>query len=71
MSEGDSAMMEPRPWTKNVFTTDGRPVVARVSHFNGDYLPDTVAEAVRLLGGVDKAIRPGDRVALKPNFNCS
>ncbi len=71
MSEGDSAMVEPRPRTKNVFTTDGRPVVARVSHFNGDYLPDTVAEAVRLLGGVAKAIRPGDRVVLKPNFNCS
>jgi len=71
MAEGDVAMVGPRPRTTNVFAADGRPVVARMPHFNGDYLPDTVAEVVRLLGGIEKAIRPGDRVLLKPNFNCS
>ena len=64
-------MLTPKPRRENVFTLDGQPLVAKVPHFNGDYLPFSLAEAVQLLGGLDKAIRPGDRVLLKPNFNCS
>jgi uncharacterized protein (DUF362 family) len=64
-------MLTPKPRTQNVFTRDGLPVVARVPHFNGDYLPFSLADALQLLGGIDKAIQPGDRVLLKPNFNCS
>jgi uncharacterized protein (DUF362 family) len=64
-------MGQPRKRTTNPYVVDGRPLVAKQPHFNGDYLPDSVAEVVRLLGGVEKAIKPGDRVLIKPNFNCS
>jgi uncharacterized protein (DUF362 family) len=64
-------MFPPRPHTQDVLTQDGKPIVAKVPHLNGDYLPDTVCQAVSLLGGLDKAIRPGDYVLIKPNFNCS
>lgn len=64
-------MFKPRPRVQNVFARDGKPLVARVPHLNGDYLPASVDKALRLLGGLDKAIQPGDRVMIKPNFNCS
>ncbi|NLE75371.1 MAG: DUF362 domain-containing protein [Chloroflexi bacterium] len=64
-------MLKPHPRTENVFTENGKPIVAKVPHLNGDYLPDSVAKAVELLGGIEKAIRPGDKVMVKPNFNCS
>jgi uncharacterized protein (DUF362 family) len=67
----DMRVFKPCPRTQNVFTRDGRPLVARVPHLNGDYLPSSIDAALRLLGGLDKAIRPGDRVMVKPNFNCS
>jgi uncharacterized protein (DUF362 family) len=64
-------MFKPHPRTQNVFTRDGKPLVAKVPHLNGDYLQTSIDEALRLLGGLDKAVQPGDRVMLKPNFNCS
>ena len=64
-------MPKPLPRTQNVFTRDGKPIVAKAPHLNGDYLPDSVGTALDLLGGLSKAIRPGDRVMVKPNFNCS
>ena len=64
-------MPKPLPRTHNVFTRDGKPIVAKAPHLNGDYLPDSVGTALDLLGGLSKAIRPGDRVMVKPNFNCS
>ncbi len=64
-------MFKAHPRTRNVFTLEGKPLLARVPHFNGDYLPDSVREAIRLLGGLDQAIQSGDRVMIKPNFNCS
>ena len=63
-------MLKPRERTQNAYMRDGKPLVAKVPHFNGDYLPETVAEASGMLGGVEKSIRPGDSVILKPNFNC-
>jgi len=67
----DTVMFKPHPRTPNVFTRDGKPLVAKVPHFNGDYLQASIDEALRLLGGLDKAIQPGDQVMIKPNFNCS
>ena len=61
----------PRPRTPNVFKHEGMPLVAKVPHFNGDYLPQSVNIAVELLGGLDLSIRSGDKVIIKPNFNCS
>jgi hypothetical protein len=31
-------MFKPRPRIQNVFRRDGKPVVAKVPHLNGDYL---------------------------------
>ncbi len=64
-------MFKPHPRTRNTFTLEGKSLVAKVPHFNGDYLPTSVSEAIRLLGGLGKAIQSGDRVMIKPNFNCS
>ena len=63
--------VKPRERTKNVYLKNGKPLVARVPHFNGDYLPTTVTEALDLLGGLDEVITSGDEVFIKPNFNCS
>lgn len=59
------------PRTQNVFMREGKPLVAKVPHLNGDYLQASIGEALRLLGGLNKAIQPGDQVMIKPNFNCS
>jgi len=68
---GQLPVVEPHPRTENVFKRDGKPLVAKVPHLNGDYLQFRVEKAMELLGGLDQAIRPGDRVMIKPNFNCS
>lgn len=64
-------MLKPHPRTANVFTREGKPLVAKVPHFNGDYLQFSIQTALELLGGLEKAIQPGDKVMIKPNFNCS
>ena len=63
--------LQPHPRRQNPYTQGGRPLVVRVPHLNGDYLPRSVKRAVSLLGGLEKAFGPGDQVMLKPNFNCS
>jgi len=60
----------PRARTTNVFVEDRTPLVAKIHHLNGDYLQESVRRALASLGGLDKAIRSGDRVMIKPNFNC-
>jgi uncharacterized protein (DUF362 family) len=60
-----------RPRKENVFKQGGKPIVAKVPHLNGDYMADTLIQAVDLLGGLSRAIRPGDHVLIKANFNCS
>lgn len=63
--------VQPHPQKPNVFVNEaGRPLVAKVPHLNGDYLPNSVRRAVELLGGIEKVIFPGDHVMIKPNFNC-
>lgn len=64
-------VLKPHPRTENRFTRGGKPLVAKVPHLNGDYLQFSIQTALELLGGLDRAISPGDRVMLKPNFNCS
>ncbi len=51
----------------NPFTQDGLALVSRVRA--QDNLKESVRQAVDALGGLAKAIRPGDRVLLKPNLN--
>ncbi len=71
MTDRTSLTVKPHPRTPNVFMREGKPLVAQVPHLNGDYLQASIGEALELLGGLDQAIQPGDRVMLKPNFNCS
>ena len=52
----------------NVFTQDGLALVAKVSTVERD-LKSAVKEAVELIGGVRRALKPTDRVLLKANFN--
>lgn len=63
--------LQPHPRIQNAYTQDGKPPVSRVPHLNGDYVPATVKQALSPLGGLGKAVCPGDRVMIKPNFNCS
>ncbi len=65
----DQVLAHPR--RENPYTQADRPLVAKVPHLNGDYVPASVHKALELLGGLSKAIRPGDQVMIKPNFNCS
>ena len=63
-------MVSARERTINRYTEGNKPVVAKIPHFNGDYLPESVSMAAELLGGLDRAFISGDEVLLKPNFNC-
>jgi len=62
---------QPRPRTVNKYMQDVKPLVVKVPHYNGDYLQESLHTAFNLLGGLLKSICYGDRVMLKPNFNCS
>jgi uncharacterized protein (DUF362 family) len=62
---------QPRPRTVNKFMRDGKPLVVKVPHYNGDYLQESLHTAINQLGGLSESIRSGDRILLKPNFNCS
>lgn len=53
---------------ENVYTRNGKALVSMVS--TGDtQLKQAVKQAVDMIGGVRKALNPGDRVLLKANFN--
>lgn len=64
-------MVKPHPEKKNLYMLDGRPLVSKVPTFNGDFLYERVSTAIELLGGIEKSIKRGDHVMLKPNFNCA
>jgi len=64
-------MLKPLPRKQNVYLKDEKSLVAKVPHFNGDTLQFSLGTALELLGGLDKSLRRGDEVWLKPNFNCS
>lgn len=63
--------VKPYPRKENPYTKDSKPLVAKIPHNNGDYLYDSLTTSLDLLGGLDKSIKNGDHVLLKPNFNCS
>ena len=52
----------------NVYRRDGLALVSKVSTIDR-HLKETVAKAVDLIGGIRRALSPGDRVLLKANFN--
>jgi len=51
----------------NPYTRDGKALVSFV--VADEDIGGHVRKAVDLLGGLDKALSPGDRILLKPNFN--
>ncbi|HEX2923826.1 MAG TPA: DUF362 domain-containing protein [Chloroflexota bacterium] len=53
---------------QNVYTRDGRSLVSKVSTTGRD-LKAAIRQSVEMIGGVRKALNPGDRVLLKPNLN--
>jgi len=57
----------PKPRKTALWRDNGRPLVSKV-HVRDD-VKTAVIKSLELLGGLDKAIRPGDRVLVKPNFN--
>lgn len=60
-------LVPPRPRQPNPWVEDGVPLVARVKPDSD--LKSSVARLLGSLGGVGKAIKSGDRVLIKPNFN--
>lgn len=53
---------------ENVYTRDGLALVSKVSEA-GSELKAAIKESVDLIGGFRKALNPGDRVFIKPNYN--
>lgn len=53
---------------ENVYCQDGLVLVSKVSTVDRE-LKAAIAEAVNLIGGIRRALNPGDRVLLKANFN--
>jgi len=62
VGEGKFSHRRPNPYTK-----EGKALVSLVMA-EGD-LENHIQKAVDLLGGLDKALGPQDRILLKPNFN--
>ena len=61
----------PKPAIENVYKNGDKPIVAKMPHINGDDVYTSISELIELLGGLDKSIKKGDKVLIKPNFNCS
>lgn len=59
--------VDPKPRKVNPWRHAGRPIVARVPA--GEHPAPAVERAVGLLGGLERAVGPGDRVLVKPNYN--
>ncbi len=67
----ERAVEEVNDWrhrSANVYRDEGKSLVSKVSTEGRD-LKAAVRKAVDLIGGVRKALKPGDRVLLKANFN--
>jgi uncharacterized protein (DUF362 family) len=63
----DIDIVPPRPRKQNPFSRDGLPLVGKVKVEQD--LKSSVVRTIDLIGGLAKAVSPGDKVLLKPNFN--
>ncbi len=66
---GELESRPPRPRQTAAWLKDGLPLVSKVPA--SDKVKPAVEECLELLGGLDKAISPGHKVLVKPNFNSS
>ncbi len=64
---GNLEVRPPKPRKAVLWRDDGRPLVSKVPV--RDEVKMAIADCLELLGGLDKAVRPGDKVLVKPNFN--
>ena len=64
---GHLETLPPKPFHKAAWLKDGVPLVSKVDA--AGEVKAAVEKCLRLLGGLDKAIRAGDKVLVKPNFN--
>jgi uncharacterized protein (DUF362 family) len=64
-------MVKSHPRKQNFYMANEKPIVAKVPSLNGDFLNERVETAFQLLGGLEKTIKPGNEVMIKPNFNCA
>lgn len=60
-------MVDPKPRGENLWRSDGCALVARTSA--GQDLADDIRRCLDSLGGLERLVRPGDTVLLKPNYN--
>jgi uncharacterized protein (DUF362 family) len=60
-------LVKPKARKQNIWRADDRAIVSIVQA-TGD-LKAAVAKSLDLLGGLDRLVKPGDDVFLKPNFN--
>ena len=56
---------------ENLYKIDGRSVVVKTPHLNGDSLYESIVRSLDAMGGLNKSLRFGDSVLIKPNFNCA
>ena len=52
---------------QNLFVRDGRPLVSKVA-YEGN-LKESIEVSVSLIGGIQKLVKKGDIILLKPNYN--
>jgi uncharacterized protein (DUF362 family) len=64
-------MVKAHPRKPNPYRASGKPVVAKTPSLNGDFLHERINTVFRLLGGLERSIRAGEEVMIKPNFNCA
>jgi len=64
---GDLETRPPKPFRKAAWLRDGVPLVIKVRAESD--IKSSVEKCLDLLGGLDKAVRAGDKVLVKPNFN--
>jgi uncharacterized protein (DUF362 family) len=64
---GNLETRQPKPRRKAAWLEDGKPLVSKVRI--SDDVEAGVERCFELLGGLDRAIRSGDKLLVKPNFN--
>jgi len=60
-------VVRPRPRPENPFSRNGTALVSKVRVEHD--LMSSITRSIELIGGLEKVIRSGDRVMVKPNFN--
>lgn len=52
---------------RNLFVANGHPLVSKV--VSTGVLKESIERSVQLIGGIDRLVKKGDTILLKPNYN--